>query len=102
MGAARLRAALDLHSPRYDSSTVAPEGRFMASETTDDRSQDSDPFISREQVVRVLHRVGLGDDAVMQALDTLHFPAHVSEVAEVCARFGIYRDTLTDWLGGSP
>jgi hypothetical protein len=73
----------------------------MTKGTTGDRSQHNDPFISREELLRV-HRVGLADDAVKQALDALSFPARVSAVADVTARFGIYRDTITDRLGGSP
>lgn len=58
--------------------------------------------LSREEVVRILSRLGIRDSRADEVLAGLTFPANKTEINRHLAPQGLDREALLDALGGSP
>ncbi len=57
--------------------------------------------IPRDEVIALMRRVGLRD-GIAQAQATLPDPVDTDRDADALAKVGVYRERLTELLGGSP
>jgi hypothetical protein len=57
---------------------------------------------SREEVTRVLRRVGYADEFISGVLSQLPDPIDLQRDQEILARYGLSRERLMDRLGSSP